>query len=228
VTLPRTRQALQIRSAETSPPGGCLTNDPSRPRPGTTRNGSLQHLVTKRGRHASGQRAPDPPLCADQCVAGQASARTQMEHSVLQHRAGEIMPDRTRRGNRLPHPSWPVLIQRRLIALLRSRDGHRKRVPATSTTAAKIRYDIGGGSHLHVNEMNSAGEPGASRNSSRRFARSDGPVLWCGARLATARFRGPRVESCWWTASMTWVACRASDRWLIRRLSRPFLTGGRR
>ena len=33
---------------------------------------------------------------------------------------------------------------------------------------------------------------------------------------------------CWWTASMTWVACRASDRWLIRRPSQPFPTGGRR
>jgi hypothetical protein len=36
--------------------GRCYADDPSRPRPGTARNGSLQHLVTKRGRHAGGQR----------------------------------------------------------------------------------------------------------------------------------------------------------------------------
>ncbi|HEY1002538.1 MAG TPA: aminotransferase class V-fold PLP-dependent enzyme, partial [Streptosporangiaceae bacterium] len=35
------------------------------------------------------------------------------------------------------------------------------------------------------------------------------------------------VRSCWWTASMTWVACRASERWAIRRRSLFFGAGGR-
>src|SRR5260370_38227954 len=52
VTLPRTRQALQVRSAETSPPGGCITNDPSRHT--AAQDGSLQHIVTERGRAAGG------------------------------------------------------------------------------------------------------------------------------------------------------------------------------
>jgi hypothetical protein len=43
-------------------PGWCCADDPSRPRPGTARNGSLQHLVTKRGRHAGGQRTRSRPI----------------------------------------------------------------------------------------------------------------------------------------------------------------------
>src|SRR5712691_2755843 len=35
------------------------------------------------------------------------------------------------------------------------------------------------------------------------------------------------VGSCWWTASMTWVACRASERWAVRRRSLFFAGGGR-
>jgi cysteine desulfurase / selenocysteine lyase len=35
------------------------------------------------------------------------------------------------------------------------------------------------------------------------------------------------VRSCWWTVSMTWVACRASGRWAIRRRSLFFAAGGR-